>query len=105
MSSFVVTVGSYETPIYGFQGDIRKRGDDDYSLSFRELFAHSSHLGCVKSVAASGKWLASSSTDETVKCAVPTDRFFLFFSAPGAVSSPTISFMLIVLRLHSIMLL
>jgi hypothetical protein len=73
MSLFNVVIGSYETPLYGFEGGIRIKGSGEATeavLALREVFAYAAHIGCIKSVASCGKWLASSSTDEAVKFVV-----------------------------------
>jgi protein MAK11 len=82
MSLFNIVIGSYETPLYGFEGGIRMKGQGasaEAVLALREVFGYAAHIGCIKAVASCGKWLASSSTDEAVKYA---------FSAPEFPSPP-----------------
>jgi hypothetical protein len=54
----IVISGCYEKALFGYSVNNNK---------FTTIFNNVSHEGCIKSVSASGKYLASSSTDETIK--------------------------------------
>merc|ERR1711871_164588 len=55
-----IVVGTYEKELYGFEWSPEQAAPDT-------LFAMSAHLGCVKAVATTGKYLVSGSTDENVR--------------------------------------
>eukprot|EP01128_Nolandella_sp_AFSM9_P008520 TRINITY_DN5227_c0_g1_i1.p1 TRINITY_DN5227_c0_g1~~TRINITY_DN5227_c0_g1_i1.p1 ORF type:complete len:382 (-),score=92.64 TRINITY_DN5227_c0_g1_i1:176-1285(-) len=63
MELFQVVVGTYEKVLFGWSAV----QEDDGAIFFERTFAHSSHTGCIKSVALSNQFLASASSDETVK--------------------------------------
>jgi len=67
---FQIAIGSYEAPLYGYEAGIRKAdASDEFRFVMAQLFAYVPHTGCIRSLGASGRWLVSSSTDESLKCA------------------------------------
>ncbi|CAN8002524.1 unnamed protein product [Ixodes hexagonus] len=60
---FDVILGTYEEFVLGYT--LEKQGKGKYSL--RQTFTNHSHLGSVRCVAASGKFVATGSADETVR--------------------------------------
>ncbi|KAM7296998.1 p21-activated protein kinase-interacting protein 1-like [Ixodes scapularis] len=60
---FDVILGTYEEFVLGYS--LEKQGKGKYSL--RQTFTNHSHLGSVRCIAASGRFVASGSTDETVR--------------------------------------
>ncbi|KAJ1733418.1 60s ribosome biogenesis protein mak11 [Coemansia biformis] len=60
--SFLIAAGTYERILYGIEA--RFAGDQ---LTLSPQFIFPSHIGCIKAVAAGGRYLASGSTDEIVK--------------------------------------
>ncbi|KAJ2802235.1 transcription initiation at TATA-containing promoter protein, partial [Coemansia helicoidea] len=60
--SFLITAGTYERILYGIEA--RFAGSQ---LVLSPQFIFPSHIGCIKAVAAGGRYLASGSTDEIVK--------------------------------------
>ncbi len=56
-------VGTYDGKVLGFE----LVNNDQDELSFRPVFKSDVHTGCVKTVSASSRYLASGSTDETIR--------------------------------------
>ncbi|CAJ0845556.1 2515_t:CDS:2 [Entrophospora sp. SA101] len=50
-----------------FYTESRQNGKEDYSLKLDPIFIFPAHIGCIKCVAVSGRYLASGSTDEVIK--------------------------------------
>ncbi|OCH96292.1 WD40 repeat-like protein [Obba rivulosa] len=68
-SSFKIVAGSYEKLLYGLKCTVSAK-DSDYEIDLKPVFIFPAHISSVKAVAASpqgGKWLATGSTDETIK--------------------------------------
>ena len=73
-TTFKVVAGSYEKLLYGLEGSFAEETDDNEPskkrLRLKPIFIFPAHIACVKAVAASpdgGKWLATGSTDESIK--------------------------------------
>eukprot|EP00455_Lapot_gusevi_P054990 TRINITY_DN8904_c0_g2_i1.p1 TRINITY_DN8904_c0_g2~~TRINITY_DN8904_c0_g2_i1.p1 ORF type:complete len:584 (-),score=148.24 TRINITY_DN8904_c0_g2_i1:11-1687(-) len=67
--SLGVVVGSYEHTIYGYALDVKDFGEDtegEEEKRFRSAFSLPVHGGCIKSIASSGKWVASGGSDEII---------------------------------------
>ncbi|KAF9389978.1 p21-activated protein kinase-interacting protein 1-like protein [Podila verticillata] len=60
---FRVVAGTYENVLYG----IDAYWNEDMSLRLSPIFAFSAHIGCIKSLAIGGQFLASGSTDEKIQ--------------------------------------
>ncbi|KAJ2682612.1 Protein mak11, partial [Coemansia spiralis] len=60
--SFMITAGTYERILYGIEARFV-----DGQLALSPQFIFPTHVGCIKAVAAGGRYLASGSTDEIVK--------------------------------------
>ncbi|XP_072169804.1 p21-activated protein kinase-interacting protein 1-like [Diadema setosum] len=57
--------GCYERTVFGYDL-LEKEGENGGELVFRGQFTNNAHIGCVESIAASSKFLASGSTDELI---------------------------------------
>jgi len=76
---FSIILGSYEQVLYGFEvskadpevletnEDTSEEDEEELNLNFEAIFAYAPHVGCIKAVASNGKFLASGSTDESIK--------------------------------------
>jgi hypothetical protein len=88
---FAIIVGTYEKALYGFEVHPRNNSsslvvpnqtlrtenvsDDEidleleknYKYDLKPIFGYIAHMGCIKSLSATSRWLLSSSTDETIK--------------------------------------
>jgi len=64
---FSIFVGTYDKAIFGWEAKCITEGDGEKHLKLELSLAYPTHLGCIKAIDASGKWLASGSTDESVK--------------------------------------
>jgi len=64
---FQVIIGLYEAPLYGFEASFRKDPSGEFKFVMQQLFAYLPHSGCIKALAAQGRWLVSASTDESMK--------------------------------------
>ncbi|KAG0030940.1 p21-activated protein kinase-interacting protein 1-like protein [Podila clonocystis] len=60
---FRVVAGTYENVLYG----VDAYWNEDMSLRLSPIFAFSAHIGCIKSLAIGGQFLASGSTDEKIQ--------------------------------------
>ncbi|KAJ2727201.1 60s ribosome biogenesis protein mak11 [Coemansia sp. Benny D115] len=60
--SFLVCAGTYERLLYGLEA--RFAGDQ---LAFSAQFIIPAHIGCIKAVSTGGRYLASGSTDESIR--------------------------------------
>jgi protein MAK11 len=68
MDEFRVIAGTYERLLYGLDACWKNESDPtDKSLDLKLVIAYATHIGCVKSVATGGNYLASGSTDEVIK--------------------------------------
>lgn len=71
-SSFKLIAGSYEKLLYGLEGSYVNDEDEPakMKLELKPIFIFPAHIAYIKAVAASpdgGKWLATGSTDESIK--------------------------------------
>lgn len=70
-STFKIVAGCYERLLYGLEGSFAdEEGKPGRKLNLKPVFIFPAHIACVKAVSASpdgGKWLATGSTDESVK--------------------------------------
>jgi hypothetical protein len=78
---FHVICGTYESPLYGYKAHLdvdakaqnippNKSGFDEPVLGgviMEQLFAYAPHTASIRSAAATGDWLVTSSTDESLK--------------------------------------
>jgi len=65
---FTVIVGTYEHSVIAWQSNWTKtEEEEDEKLELKMIFAHPSHLGSVSALASHGNYLASGSTDESIK--------------------------------------
>ena len=63
-----VVVGTYNNVLFGFHFDLQLNDEGtSESWKFKPLFTDQGHTGCVKTVASGGRYLASGSTDETIR--------------------------------------
>jgi protein MAK11 len=60
-------VGSYEKSIYGVDLSVEKKSDDQISIEDKIAFAFPAHTGYIKSISSCQRFLATGSTDETVR--------------------------------------
>ncbi|KAG0349202.1 p21-activated protein kinase-interacting protein 1-like protein [Podila humilis] len=60
---FRVVAGTYENVLYG----VDAYWNEDMSLRLSPIFAFSAHIGCIKSLASGGHFLATGSTDEKIQ--------------------------------------
>jgi protein MAK11 len=90
---FTVIVGTYEKALYGFEvyprngssflgtsthenrSNADKNADDEidleleknYKYDLKPIFGYVAHMGCIKGLSATSRWLVSASTDESIK--------------------------------------
>jgi hypothetical protein len=88
---FTIIVGTYEKALYGFEVHPRNNSsssvvsnqilrtenvsDDEpdpeleknYKYDLKPIFGYMAHMGCIKGLSATSRWLVSSSTDESIK--------------------------------------
>ncbi|KAG0373137.1 p21-activated protein kinase-interacting protein 1-like protein [Mortierella sp. AD032] len=60
---FRIVAGTYENILYG----VDAYWNEDMSLRLSPIFIFSAHIGCIKSLAIGGQFLASGSTDEKIQ--------------------------------------
>ncbi|PIA19443.1 WD40 repeat-like protein [Coemansia reversa NRRL 1564] len=60
--AFIIAAGTYERILYGIEARFV-----DQQLTLNPRFIFPAHIGCIKSVSAGGRYLASGSTDEIIK--------------------------------------
>ncbi|CAG8539753.1 8898_t:CDS:2 [Ambispora gerdemannii] len=63
---FRVIAGSYERILYGIDAKWIKSNEES-KLHLEPIFIFPAHIGCIKTVAVGGRYLASGSTDEIIK--------------------------------------
>ncbi|XP_066921840.1 p21-activated protein kinase-interacting protein 1-like isoform X1 [Clytia hemisphaerica] len=61
-----VVVGTYNHVIFGFSFKLENKKDKKV-WQFGPLFTDQGHAGCIKSVSSNGRYLATGSTDETIR--------------------------------------
>ncbi|KAL1926977.1 hypothetical protein VTP01DRAFT_5307 [Rhizomucor pusillus] len=68
---FRVITGTYERILYGINAYWEKNADDDngsaYKIRMEPVFIVPAHIGCIRTVAIGGHFLASGSTDEIIR--------------------------------------
>ncbi|KAJ1978888.1 60s ribosome biogenesis protein mak11 [Dimargaris xerosporica] len=69
MSSFLIAAGTYERLLYGIEATWTSTGNEPTNpqLALNLVFSFPAHIGCIKSVASGGRFLASGGTDEQIK--------------------------------------
>ncbi|KAG0316285.1 p21-activated protein kinase-interacting protein 1-like protein [Dissophora globulifera] len=63
LEDFRIVVGTYENILYG----VDAYWNEDMSLRLSPIFIFPAHIGCIKSLAIGGPYLASGSTDEKIQ--------------------------------------
>jgi len=61
-----VVVGTYNNILFGFTFELQE-DDNKKAWNFKPLFTDQGHSGCIKTVSTGGRYLASGSTDETIR--------------------------------------
>ncbi|CAG8447385.1 11020_t:CDS:2 [Ambispora leptoticha] len=64
--NFRMIAGSYERILYGIDAKWIK-SNEETKLHLKPIFIFPAHIGCIKTVAVGGRYLASGSTDEIIK--------------------------------------
>ncbi|CAI2162536.1 20556_t:CDS:2 [Funneliformis geosporum] len=72
IGDFLIVAGSYERILYGIKSHWINSGEEGFNndnptLKLEPIFIFPAHIGCIKTVAVGGKFLASGSTDEVIK--------------------------------------
>lgn len=64
IEDFRVIAGTYERLLYGLDGFYNQQSN---TISLTPVFIYPSHISCIKSLASTGRFLSSGSTDEIIK--------------------------------------
>jgi hypothetical protein len=64
MTDFTVLIGTYERLLYGIECTHDAQSN---TIQSKLSIAYATHIGCIKTVATGGPYLASGSTDEVIK--------------------------------------
>lgn len=67
MTKLLFTLGSYERSIYGVEYVVDVSHDSASIEEAKNAYAFVAHTGCIKSIAGCSRFLASGSTDETIR--------------------------------------
>ncbi|KAJ1679772.1 60s ribosome biogenesis protein mak11 [Spiromyces aspiralis] len=63
----LVVAGTYERLLYGLTGKWAESDNDNAKIDLEPVFIMPAHTGCVKTLSIGGRYLATGSTDETIK--------------------------------------